>query len=284
MESKGLQPQLAKKHLIVAGWNRRAAALIRNLTHAELDQKRDIVILASLDRDLPVQEFGFDDSCVSYVKGDARNRHDLDKANLAWAHGVIILAEEGPDPDGKAILTVLTIERYCREMQHHAQRKQNRNNNTVSEMVDGANRQHFLDAGADEVICGDELSQGLFLQSIRNPGVSQIMQEILTVTEKNDIHTVPVVRHSALLGKTFDQLLPLLREFGILLLAIRVGDPDSQGGEQLLSPSAKLSSEIVFTNPLTELERNYLVGEHDSLIVLGESDREIARALASRKM
>jgi hypothetical protein len=154
-------------------------------------------------------------------------------------------------------------------------------------MVDSANRQHFLDAGADEVVCADDLSQGLFLQAIRNPGVSHFMQEILTVTERNDVHAIEVQRSSGLLGKTFDELLTMLRGYSILLLAINAAPHTKNNASKWPSDVEMVEavkretglSEVVFTNPLGATERNYQVREGDLLIVLAESDREIERVL-----
>jgi TRAP transporter TAXI family solute receptor len=284
MIAKGLHPLSTKGHLIVCGWNKRTPALIRGLVAPELITRPKVVLLNDIAVDMPLKMFDLDDHLVSFVRGVGTNRGDLDRANLRCANAVLIVADERhPQPDGNSILITLTVEKYCKELETRAEWRGARNVYTIAEMVDEQNRSLFVDAGCDEVVCPSDLTQLIILQAVRNPGVSAFLREVLDIHEGNDLHSVEIPNGGPLCDRTYDELLPMLRSRGVLLLAVviggDVGKAGRSGSASAESGDADTFPRPVFTNPVRKAEVEYQVRPGDSLIVLAESERQLRRAL-----
>ncbi len=57
-----------------------------------------------------------------------------------------------------------------------------------------------------------------------NHGVSKVLDKVLTYNEFNEFYTVDLKseRHKSMVVKTYDELVPILRNKGILLIGIQV--------------------------------------------------------------
>src|SRR4249919_1207209 len=100
-EGQGLGASGYKDHIVVCGWNTTARDLIEELRGDDYDHK--VVVLADVDK-YPAG------AGVYFVRGDATNSEDLDRAGLEHAAGAIVFPVDGSDAaDMQSILTIMAI-------------------------------------------------------------------------------------------------------------------------------------------------------------------------------
>ena len=135
-------------------------------------------------------------------------------------------------------------------------------------------------AGVNGIINRSRIVDGLLVQSILNPGVSKLINNILTFSgDTNEFYTVDLLdqNNSHLRNRTFDELLLSLRKQNILLVAIKVVYRD-QSGKEIVDEEEifrRLEADGLYrqiiTNPITEAETNRRTDEDDQLITLAVS-------------
>src|SRR5258705_2267569 len=101
-EGQGLGASGHKEHIVVCGWNSTARDLIDELRGDAYKQK--IVVLADLDKNPAGQG-------VYFVRGDATDAGDLERAGIADASAALIFPIDGSDEaDMHSILAIMAIE------------------------------------------------------------------------------------------------------------------------------------------------------------------------------
>ena len=101
-EGQGLGSSGHKDHIIVCGWNSTARDLIDELKGDDYPQK--VVVLADLDKN-PAG------SGVYFVRGDATNAEDLERAGIADASAALVFPVDGSDEaDMHSILAIMAID------------------------------------------------------------------------------------------------------------------------------------------------------------------------------
>ena len=169
LESRGVKSRMVKDHIIVCGWNPNVPFLIKNLLHKNLIRKKPIVLLADLKEVLPIEKYAFDSKWVTYIKGDATNKNDLERANIKDADiAIIITDEDSSDPDARNILKILTIEKYGHELEIEGKRKNRENIYTIAEIQDAHKFQAAQDAYVDEIISLGHIKSKIFVQAVLN--------------------------------------------------------------------------------------------------------------------
>lgn len=288
MAAKGKKGVDQKDHIILCGWSKNVPFLIQNLLHNDIVTKRDLVVLAdiepatfetALEETVGRKQIKRSGKAVDFVQGCATRRHDLEKANLAEADIAVIVADddtEERDRDARNILKILTIERYCEELEctnaeGAARRRGRKNIYTIAEIEHAENFETARDAMVDEIVSYDQIRSKLFMQSILNPGISAFFDEVLTYNAGNDIYSYQIESGSRLEKLSFDELLVLLRQHQVLLLSIII-DEKSQDVEA--SPLATKPKQRVLTNPKT-----YNVRAGDRLIVLCQDEHSLKTAI-----
>jgi TRAP transporter TAXI family solute receptor len=283
MEVRGMSSKRIKDHIILCGWNENAPQIVENLLHENISHKRQIVILAEIPHEMPIEKFGFNPRYVSYIRGTATNRDDLKRANLAYADIAILISDEGSeDMDAKTILKILTVEKYGLELEESGERKNRANIHTVAEIMDPNNIQIALDAGVDQIISLGNIESKIFTQAVQNPGVAKFVNEIFTYNEYNDIYSIEVTKDSHLLNKTYDEILKILRKYNILLLSINIENRRNKKEVITLMNENNLKRSNI-TNPFIEEEVNYKTHSGDLLIVLAQYEKKVMEAIFQLK-
>lgn len=275
LKAKGEKKAMIKDHIILCGWNENVPFLINNLLHEDKVNKKPIVLLADPVVEKPLEHFRIDYDMVTFVRGSATKKTDLNRAGMQSADIAVIIADAASEePDAKSILKILTIEKYCRELETDGKRGGRENIYTIAEIVDTDNFEAAHDADVDEIISLGHIKSKIVVQSILNPGVSNFINETLTYNEFNEYYTIPIEKNSSLAGKTFDELLISLRKHKILLLSISIGNHKSRKEKADIQSAFKLSR-TVLTNPFKDEEINYKTQEDDVLVVLAESEKAL---------
>lgn len=181
-----------KKRVVICGYNRAVPHLINELsTHSEMAQA-EVVLIAESDF-VPA---GLGD--IQFISGNYTSASVLREAKIHLADVAIILSDTlGPrggalDADARAILTALTIEKHnervisCVELRSFDEQKIN-----------------ILRSAHVEIMVGFHNCIGnLIAQSIRSPGLSLVLSELLTSNFGNQFNKEVVSLNEAS-GQTF---------------------------------------------------------------------------------
>jgi len=283
LEAKGMAKINFNNHLIVCGWNEKTKLLIENLVHDNLSIKKDIVILTDTLDYNPIEKYDLNSQFVKFVFGSPTNRESLDKANIKDASTTIILSDnKSSDPDARTILSVLTIKKYCEELSNQKVRKSNKEIYAIAEIVDPNNTQTAKDARVDQVISLGDIETKIFTQSVQNPGIIKFINEIFTYDDYNDIYSFSITKDCKLIGKSYDDILIILRNYEILLLSINI--EANRIPHEIRDHLKEYNlSRAVITNPININEKNYKLMENDLLIVLAKYEDRVTEALTKIK-
>jgi len=166
-------------HLLICGWSPKGSEIIRELRAKEVEDVRQIVILA--DRDTAPLE-GDD---VTFIRGNPSSEEDLRRAGIDRVSTVIVLADasntsDDPDDlDARSLLTTLAIESI------------HPNAYSCVEVVKSENRQHFERTRADELVVSAELTGALLAAAARTHGLTAVIADLLTHPEGQELYRVP---------------------------------------------------------------------------------------------
>src|SRR4029077_6461200 len=131
-EGQGLGSAGHKEHIIVCGWNSTPRDLIDELRGDDYPQK--VVVLAPLDKN-PAG------SGVYFVRGDATDEADLDRAGLPAATAALVFPVDGShEADMRSILVVMAISSIAPDVR------------VVAEVNNPRHEPHFWRAEVDELI------------------------------------------------------------------------------------------------------------------------------------
>lgn len=288
----GMEPVDFEGHVVVCGWNDRVPHLIRKTVAAGEEflgdhRGRGVVVLderfkPSLEASRELKKL-HDREDLEFVAGDAKNREHLEMANVAQAGTIILVAEDrSRDADERTLLRALTISRHCREV---ADQPTLDNIYIVAEVNDPELRGSLLEADVNEVVCGPDFTENVLVQATYNHGLSEILDELLSYNAANEFYLIEAERYDLLVGKTFDEALRELREYGILLTGIKV--VFRENGRDLIDRDRigqrlnemGLERQII-TNPVYDGEMSYRIREDDEVFVLARDEASIDEALA----
>ena len=295
----GMKNLKLDKHIVIIGWKDNTIHFLEELTsvnNTALEKKHQIVCIVQNPEELIKNNENLKKlhikRTVEFVKGDARDKDALMRAALHKAHTVVILAEgTSIEADEKTLLRALAISRYCRKKTLESQHEKTEN---ISELIELQNANKYEDkiyiiaelndvsltadlknSDVNEIINSSEYSKNILIQSMFNHGVSKILDEVLSHNSYNEFYTINLreKQFKPLIGKTFDELLPVLRQKGILLIAIKVVYHDTNGNEiidenRLLSllQAEELERQVI-VNPTKPREIDRKVDSDDQLIV-----------------
>lgn len=271
-ESRGETSKTFKNHIIICGYNRSTDNLILDLTNEQLPNIKSVLLLAPLGDNPNIPAEIKNSKHFGYINGFSSDKYDLNKAMLADAETAIIISDEpNTNNDSDTILKILTIDRHFKNLNNS---KPHKAIHIVAELSQLKNKSLAEDAGAHEIICLSGFKSKLLAQSILNPGVNQILEEILTFNENNEVYNIYITKeHTGIINKTFDEALITLRKHEILLLSILRGMNSSDTSSLTGAPDAKLRK--VITNPISKAENDYKIKEKDTLIVLAKEGKHI---------
>lgn len=214
-EELGLSDCHFTDHVVLCGWNRRAANIVKELRLEQQAKDLPIVLIANCDRK-PI-----DDPNLAFIRGQVSDE-TLRRANLSQAKTVIVLGNDQLDAsirDATAVLSVLTVE----SINPHAY--------TIVELVDSANAITCYRAQANEVIITSELSSMLISQATLNHGISKVISELLSVQTGNQLYKLPLPPTQA--GRPFlDVFMHMKQAYQSTVVALQRGSE----GEVISNP------------------------------------------------
>jgi len=135
-----------------------------------------------------------------------------------------------------------------------------------------------LDAGADQILSFSTIESNILANMIHTPGINHVVDEIFAFNDTNDIYSIDVTENSALVGKTYNEALVMLREYNILLLSINIAHHRNAEKTQEIKDRYGLNREVI-TNPITTAENNYQIQPGGVLIVLAQYEQVVLDAV-----
>jgi len=153
-----------KNHLVLCGWNTKAATIIEEIRGGGALARLPIVIIDEKSEVRPS-----DAPDTHFVRGNASEIATLKMANIGEAKYAIVLAENSlPSADQRTVLTVLAIE------------KSNPNIISGAELNDPNNAEHLRRAGCDIVINSTDLTSKLLAMSLLNTSVAAVITDLVS--------------------------------------------------------------------------------------------------------
>jgi voltage-gated potassium channel len=210
-EGQGLGASGFKDHIVVCGWNTTARDLINELRGD--DYKSRVVVLADLDKN-PAGDG------VYFVRGDATNESDLDRAGIREAAAAIVFPHDASDSaDMQSILTVMAIEHAAPGVR------------TVAEVNNPKHEPHFRRADVDELLVTSKIASHLLARSALYPGLTGIVTDIVSGGEGSELYRITLP--DDYLGLSIDAVAGRLRtEHHATLLSV------NRGGHAFVNPGA----------------------------------------------
>ena len=226
-EGQGLGASGYRDHIVVCGWNTTARDLIAELEGD--DYKAKVVVLADLEKN-PAGD------SVYFVRGDASNEPDLDRAGIKVAAAALVFpADSSDDADMRSILTIMAIEHAAPDVR------------TVAEVNNPKHEPHFRRAGVNELLVTSKVASHLLARSALYPGLTGIVTDIVSGGEGSELYRITLP--DEYIGLSIDEVASKLRlDHRATLLSI------NRGGR-------------AFVNP----ESDFRLEPHDDAVVVAES-------------
>ena len=206
-QGAGMGTYKGRNHVLICGWSAKGPEIIRELRAREVDDIREIVILADRESD------PFEDDDIMFIRGSPSNGEDLVRAGVERVSTVIVLADtsnasEDPDDlDARSLLTTLAVE----SMNSFAY--------SCVEVVKSENRQHFERTNADELVVSAEITGALLAAAARSHGITDVIADLLTHPEGQELYRIPAPPE--LLGKNVRDAINVLKDsYDSLLVGI----------------------------------------------------------------
>jgi voltage-gated potassium channel len=142
---------------------------------------------------------------IHYVRGNPARDETLSRAGIGHARHAVILCRNPGDPasDNLNITIALAI-----EGRNHLAR-------TVVECVDPAAQELLRKAGCDRIVCTSRFDACFLSQELLNPGVQEVIGDLLSARDGQQIYFINVGRDAA-----FGELVKVCREKKHLALGV----------------------------------------------------------------
>ncbi|MCK4766223.1 MAG: hypothetical protein KAW12_28770 [Candidatus Aminicenantes bacterium] len=282
----GMKKQKHTDHIVICGWNESVPRFIKKsisgLQTSFVNRKKKLVVISPkikdyLEHDLTLQNF-HNRNELEIINGEPRNLKSLEFSNIVYAKTVVLLADDLTiEADERTLLRALAISKYTRQVTH-------RNIDSIyiiAEINHPEFRESLLEADVNEVICSSEMTENLVIESMFNHGVANVINNLLSYNERNEIYIIDIKECPFLADKHFDGLLVFLRKYGMQLLGIKINFFDKQGLqiidrkeiEKRLKAIGLLKEDII--NPVCDEENHYKTSIHDHLLVLALDENVI---------
>jgi hypothetical protein len=169
---------IAKRNLLVIGWNPRAERVVRELFGAaEVGLGEHSVTVLSEQKVDTMRFAEFESRGVTFVSGDTFHKKVLERIGAHEARSIIVIADdEAEDPDAKTALNVLALRSLCREKSIPDDRRPR----ICAEVLNHRKMGLIRDAGADDVVCHQDYGLGVLAQSAFAAKITQVYHELLS--------------------------------------------------------------------------------------------------------
>ncbi|MDC3379049.1 potassium channel family protein [Planctomycetota bacterium] len=216
-EARGMVPYTGQGHLVICNCPSAEVVeeVMREIRADEHWKGHDLVLVTDAFEELPERLSG---TGVSFVSGNPGREATLEKANITKAERVMILGQDPSDVDCDAVTlgVLVTVRALAPEVY------------VVAECISEENHKLLRNAGVSEVVAAGSLRAEMLVQGLLDPGVSGLLQELLSNTTGNQFYLTPLQQFSGSYGELDEQS----RSKGYLLMGY------TKDGERHLLPAA----------------------------------------------
>ena len=206
---KGLLSYHLKNHIVICGWNQtKVDIIIKEIRQSSGLKSKEIILVNNALQENPYHST----DKVYFVKGSQSDMEVLKRASVENSSQAIVISDASEtNPDDTTILTVLLIESLNREVF------------TCAELLDVKKMDLLSNANCDELVAATDFSAKLLVQSIEDPGLSSLVNELLTHEQGAQID-------SYRLGEEFESvpfinvLYQIYEKKGWLVIGIKQGE------------------------------------------------------------
>lgn len=182
-EIKGMATFSLKNHLVIFNFSS-LAKLQRVLEEVSQDPAVGRIPVVVVDEALEELPAELQNQGIHYVRGNPTRDETLQRAAIDQARHAVILSRNPADPASDHLNLAITLAIEAR----------NRKVNTVVECVDAESEELLHKAGCDRIICNSRFDAHFISQELLNPGIQEVLDELLTVTRGQQFYLIPVAQ------------------------------------------------------------------------------------------
>ncbi|SKA14990.1 voltage-gated potassium channel [Trichlorobacter thiogenes] len=208
-EIKGMSTFKLSDHLVIfnfAGLAKVERILLELALDKAVGTSMPVILVDEQLDELPVE---LQKRGVHYVRGNPTRDETLQRAAIDQAQHAVILTRDPTDPasDNLNVAIALAIEGRCKQV------------NTVVECIDPASEELLRKAGCDRIVCTSRFDAHFLSQELLNPGVQEVLGDLLSSGQGQQIYLVPVSSVGA-----FESFSQRCRNKGHMVLGISCPD------------------------------------------------------------
>lgn len=273
-EGRGLtDAKQLKGHLVILGHKADMAGFIAGILRVNPALPRERLVLISQIDENVVDELRLSFPGVLFLRGDIVDPMAIQRANVAQAARVLVLADESlnrsdQEKDARTVMAVMTIKNLAPEVY------------TCAEVIDSKYDEHLRLAKCDEVILSREYSRFLLVSATVSEGISKVLHEMLDLSDLKGLQTTEIP--AEYVERPFSDLRLHMQGNGQLLLGVlentgraieikrqALRDAQKTSFVNTLVDNLKRVKTMVPNRPVLNPDDGYLVREGSLAIVLG---------------
>lgn len=210
---RGLRRMRVKNHLLVLGWNEKAAAAVADFRKDPRHRNTSIVVLADLEH-APIE--GPD---IGFVRGAPTLREGLERANAAEAAVAILFPSNESDPrsDHESALAAMTLRRL------------NPSVRLSVELVDPVNRELVEHAGCDAIVDRATLTSLMLVRTVQDLGAAEILDDLLRNDGGSELYRTPI--DDRFIGGTFGEFAKAMVDKSCSVVAVARRGSEGAAGQ-----------------------------------------------------
>lgn len=293
---KGEAKFKSKDHYVIIGCNPKLADLVKTI-HTAYDSflKKVIPKIVIIHPNAKTYVTGneylkaqWDLQNIEFINVSPNKDSVLKDANILNSKAVIIIPEDESEyADEKSLFIATKLSRFSN---HHSKDMEDRLY-VVAQVNHPEYYQEFKKSHVNEVHCNATIMNGVLTQGLINPGIEDVMENVISFNDENELYSLDLRVYKALQKKTYDELLTMLREYDILLLGIRIvhfkGDKElidetqkeklnkkysveEKNGLGMTATLKKVRNTII--NPINIAEKKYKTDDDDVVLVLAQNN------------
>ncbi|MDX8400557.1 MAG: TAXI family TRAP transporter solute-binding subunit [Gallionellaceae bacterium] len=191
---RGAVIRSVKDHILVCGWNEKVPGLVFALTSADAPSKRQVVIVAELEGDMPLEQYDFNPKYVSYFRGDSADKKVLESVHVKDASVAVIVAgiHKRKGQNIRSILCALTLKETHRAKSDNGLRR-HQHLFVAAEVLFEENRELFELCQADALVHADTIMNRLVAQCCVSEFAIDFVLDMLTYDEYAGLNSVSVL-------------------------------------------------------------------------------------------
>jgi len=234
-------------HVLICGWNYLGKEVIDNLLSSDAKTAgiEQVAIIADIEN--PTRELSkYKNRNLVFIRANPLDESDLIiKGCVKTCHSVLILPDfKSNKSDAETLMTLLALKKIKNDVF------------VCVQLLDSNYKNHFSNAGANEIICLDDYGSGIAVGSIISHGLGTVINELITFNSGSEIYKTEIVPRK-LEGKSFKELSEIISVHSSILIAVETDE-----GEILVNPN-----------------NNEIINKGYCLFIIGDDKRMVNKIL-----